>query len=203
MCIEKDLYANTSCQSPVKHNSINVLRFQLTSVNIRHTGIIVWCKSSDSVLEIPPLNAKYWGENWSILTILYPIKDAVEAAGVCIETIFYLLLVSLFLHGGYRCIISHRASVSSDILGHCQAEVAASAADLSRRVMWTLIQAGNQVTWTGSDLFHTLILHGLRKAHTILPTSTTVRSHKLLCSGTDEHLGSNVLAVWVSKVTVA
>jgi len=54
----------------------------------------------------------------------------IEDADVCIETTFYLLwvlLITLFQHGGYSWIISHRGSVSSAVLGHCQAEAAAAA----------------------------------------------------------------------------
>lgn len=110
--------------------------------------------------------------------------------------------MTVFLHGGYRRIISPRATVNSDTLSQCQAEVAACASDLSQRIMCSLIQAGSQVTPIGSDLDQTLVLHGLRRAHRILYTSTTVASHNLLCSS--RRLGSsNVVAVCVYKIIFA
>lgn len=126
-----------------------------------------------------------------------------DAADACIETKFYLLWVlsmALFLHGGFRWIISHRASVSSDMLGHCQAEVAASAADLSRRIMWALIQAGSQVKhWLRS--FSDFDFAWIKKSSYDPFCQHLCGSHNLLWSGSGRHLGSgNVLAVCVPEI---
>lgn len=108
----------------------------------------------------------------------------------------------LFLCAGCRWIMSHRAGITSDMLGHCQAEVTPSASDLSCRTMCALAQSGSRVTCIGSGLLLALVLCGLRRTHTILSTSTTVENNNVLGSGGCVGSG-NIVEICVSKIFFA
>lgn len=161
--------ADSSSENLVKHNSINTLCFQLIFVKTRHTRVISLSLMIVTVFwKSCPWNAKYWVENCSEYIDFPWLKMQYRQLIFALRlnfTCFGSFLMPLFLYAGCRWIMSLRAGIRSDTLGHCQAEVTASESDLSWRTTSALIQSGSQVTCTGSGLLQALVLCGLRRTH--------------------------------------